>query len=194
LPQGGAPSAGAGPSLWQRIYPFSDYNLGRHIEATLSRCSQCDPSIPLSDNDRILIGYYERLTIWSLGGAGGAGESIVVGAGTRGAATGGSGGFNALQKIFEIQRGKGNFGIGQLTVGQADVIGRAFVGPNAVNLMRNGQVIGIRSQDGLRVFRFPSQKAGGQAAGRVQANIEEFFINAAGGKVQIRNAHIDIIP
>ena len=69
------------------------------------------------------------------------------------------------------------------------------MGPNnAVNLMRNGQVIGLRSQDGLRVFRFPSRKAGGQAAGQVQANIEEFFINSAGGKVQLRNAHIDIVP
>ncbi len=192
-PQGGAPSAGAGPSLWQRINPFSEYNWNRNWE-TISSCSGCDPSIPLSDNDRVLIGQFEQLTIWSIGGAGGVGGSVVVGAGTRGAASGGSGGFNALQKLFEIQRGRGNFGVGQLTVGQADEIGRAFVGPNAVNVIKSGQVIGIRSQDGLRVFRFPSQKAGGQAAGRVQANIEEFFINAAGGKVQIRNAHIDIIP
>jgi len=99
-----------------------------------------------------------------------------------------------LQKIFEIQRGKGNFGIGQLTRGQADEVGRAFVGQNAVDIVKGGKVIGVSSPDGLRVFRFPAAKTRGQAAGAVQANVEEFFINAAGKKVQVRNAHIDIVP
>ena len=99
-----------------------------------------------------------------------------------------------LQKILEIQRGKGNFGIGQLTRVQADELGRAFVGSDAVPIVRNGQQIGLRSSDSLRVFRFPAEKKSGQAAGRVQANIEEFFVDAAGNKVKVRNAHIDIIP
>ena len=99
-----------------------------------------------------------------------------------------------LEKVFEVQRGKGNFGIGQLTRGQADELGRAFVGSDAVPIVRNGQQIGLRSPEGLRVFRFPAEKKFGQAAGRVQANIEEFFVDAAGNKVKVRNAHIDIVP
>jgi len=45
----------------------------------------------------------------------------------------------------------------------------------------------------LRQFRFPAQKTSGVAAGKTQANIQEFFINAQGRKVEVRNAHIDII-
>lgn len=103
------------------------------------------------------------------------------------------GGFNALQKIFQIRRGTGNFGIGKLTASQADELGRAFVG-NGRAIMKGGKQAGIVSDDGLRVFRFPALKQRGQAAGQVQANIEEFFIDAAGKKHLIRNAHIDIVP
>jgi hypothetical protein len=57
---------------------------------------------------------------------------------------------------------------------------------------RKGAQIGFRSPDGLRVYRFPALKLRGQAAGRVQANIEEFTVGADGRMVRIRDAHIDI--
>jgi len=70
--------------------PFSDYNLRRHHEK-ISDCPACGKDArPLTENDVILLDYYERLTVWSLGGAGGIGESVVVGAGTRAAARGAS--------------------------------------------------------------------------------------------------------
>ena len=98
-----------------------------------------------------------------------------------------------LQKIFEIKRTKGNFNIGSLKADEAAELGRSFVGPDAVNIVKNGKVIGFRTPDGLRQFRFPAKKLRGQAKGKTQANIEEFFINAEGDKIRIRNAHIDII-
>ena len=100
---------------------------------------------------------------------------------------------DTLQKIFQIQRNKGNFNIGSLTSDKATELGRSFVGPNAVNIVRKGKIIGFQSPDGLRQFRFPAKKLGGRAAGKTQANVEEFFVNAKGKRIKIRNAHIDII-
>ena len=99
----------------------------------------------------------------------------------------------ALQTIIDFQRRKGNFSIGQLTARQADDLGQAFVGPNAVNIVKNGKVIGVRSANGLRQYRFPAEKIYGQAGGSVQANIEEFVLSASGKKSLVRNGHIDIV-
>jgi hypothetical protein len=54
--------------------------------------------------------------------------------------------------------------------------------------------IGRAATDSLKVFRYPSIKEGGVAAGSIQANFEEFLIDAAGNKIRIRNAHVDIEP
>ena len=111
-----------------------------------------------------------------------------------GAGRGPDGPSNTLQKIFEIKQGKGNFGIGKLSAEEASSLGRAFVGDGAVEILdrSTGAAIGVRSADSLRIFRFPALKSRGLAAGRRQANIEEFFINESGKKVQVRNAHIDV--
>ena len=79
-----------------------------------------------------------------------------------------------------------------MTAEYADEVGKAWVGPNARPIVKNGQVIGYISQDGTKVYRFPALKHSGIAKGRVQANLEEFCINEQGQRVKIRNGHIDI--
>jgi len=97
-----------------------------------------------------------------------------------------------IQKVFEFRLTKGNFSLGSLSRQEAIEVGRAFVGEGAIEITKNGRAIGMRSADGLKVFRFPAQKVRGQAAGRTQANLEEFFIDEAGRKIQIRNGHINV--
>lgn len=48
----------------------------------------------------------------------------------------GRGADDTLQKIFEVQRGKGNLDLGSMSGEKADKIGRAWVGDNAKPLMR----------------------------------------------------------
>jgi len=100
---------------------------------------------------------------------------------------------DVTQGLKDIKAGKGDFGLGEMTIDDARKLGEAFVGPDSVPIKKGDKVIGFRSEDGTKVFRFPAEKTRGQAAGKVQANIEEFTINAQGKKKQVRNAHIDII-
>jgi RHS repeat-associated protein len=97
---------------------------------------------------------------------------------------------DTLQKIFEVQRGKGDFGIGSMSASKADKIGRSWVGDGATPLMENGKQIGLVSSDRSRVYRFPSEKV---KSGRYQANIEEITTSRTGQRTRVRNAHIDII-
>ena len=60
-----------------------------------------------------------------------------------------------LQKIFEIKKTQRNFNIGSLKADEAAELDRSFVDPDAVNIFKNGKVVGFRAPDGLRQFRFP---------------------------------------
>lgn len=122
-----------------------------HFE-DISDCPACDPSVPLSHDDEILIGYYEQLTIWSLGGAGGVGESVVVGAGTRGAARGGAlFGQASVISVFAHGPHAGR------TIGEvAQGLRAGTISPNSLPVgyvVRNGQAIALNNRSLLALRR-----------------------------------------
>ena len=78
--------------------------------------------------------------------------------------------------------GQGNIGIGQVrTIDAANQLGRSFVGPNATQTAKF-----LRSEDGLRLFRFPTRKN----SGITQANFES---RAANSGPFTTNAHLTVI-
>jgi RHS repeat-associated protein len=87
--------------------------------------------------------------------------------------------------LREALAGKSNFGLGEATASQADVVGKAWVGEDA-ELASDGKT--LVSKDGLRQYRPPSYKP---KLGRVQANLEARL--KPEGQWQ-SNAHIDIVP
>jgi filamentous hemagglutinin len=85
--------------------------------------------------------------------------------------------------LREAAVGKGNFGVGSLTAGEADAVGEAWVGSGARTASG-----GIRvSADGLRQFRPATMKPN---LGRVQANLE-WRLQPSGAWQG--NGHIDIV-
>lgn len=92
--------------------------------------------------------------------------------------------------LREAVRGKGNFGIGNATVNQADTLGYAWAGEGA-QWSSSGKA--LVSADGLRQYRPANFKPGnvGKTFGKVQANLEWRLKNS--GEWQ-GNAHIDITP
>ena len=72
--------------------------------------------------------------------------------------------------LRDAARGKGNFGIGSATSEQADVMGRAWVGSGS---RENSSGNALISRDGLRQYRFPSEKPNSNHAPTgTQANFE----------------------
>ncbi|MFI5779607.1 hypothetical protein [Nocardia sp. NPDC051570] len=85
--------------------------------------------------------------------------------------------------VRDAAKGKGNFGIGDGTVQEAEAAGRAWVGPNA-KVASDGKT--LVSEDGLRQFRPPSFKPN---LGRYQSNFE--WRNVANGQWQ-GNGHLNV--
>lgn len=83
--------------------------------------------------------------------------------------------------------GKGNFSMGTATKLEADTLGKAWVG-EGYRMMSKGK--GLVSADGLRTYRFPSEKTSSFATTGVQANFERLNID---GKV-ISKGHLNILP
>jgi len=84
--------------------------------------------------------------------------------------------------------GKGNYGLGKATKAEADELGKAWVGPS-YRSTSDGK--GLVSQDGLRIYRFPSEKPNSPYASTgVQANFES---KELGIRESISNGHLDII-
>ncbi len=81
--------------------------------------------------------------------------------------------------------GKGNFGLGSSGLQDALRLGESWVGSGARSLS-NGK--GMISQDGLRVFRYPSYKPN---LNKIQGNFERYL---PGSRRPIGNGHLDIIP
>ncbi|HEY1846803.1 MAG TPA: hemagglutinin repeat-containing protein [Buttiauxella sp.] len=82
---------------------------------------------------------------------------------------------------------KGNFGLGNATANEANVLGEAWVGPG-YRISKDGT--SWVSADGLRVYRPPSAKPNStQATTGVQANFEQ---KLAPGERPISNGHLDI--
>lgn len=89
--------------------------------------------------------------------------------------------------LRDAASGKGNFGIGIATSEQADVLGRAWVGSGA---RQNSSGNALISRDGLRQYRFPSEKPNSPYASTgVQANFESR--STPDGR-WTNNAHLDI--
>lgn len=71
------------------------------------------------------------------------------------ASVAGNEGFDSFKAITKAATGKGNFSIGTATKLEADTLGKAWVG-EGYRMMSNGK--GLVSADGLRIYRFPSEK------------------------------------
>ncbi len=97
-----------------------------------------------------------------------------------------------MTALAKIRTQKGNFNLGRMKAKDAHRLGKSFVGPGYLPIMRKNKVIGYKSKDGLRQYRFPKKKKNGQAAGSTQANLEVFAKNKSGKYFKIKNAHIDI--
>jgi RHS repeat-associated protein len=97
----------------------------------------------------------------------------------------GSSKFDPVAAITKAALGKGNFGIGVANRAQADALGKAFVG-DGYREMSGGK--GLVSKDGLRTYRFPSEKDTPYSGTGVQANFER---KDSQGNV-ISNGHLDV--
>ena len=87
-------------------------------------------------------------------------------------------------------KGKGNFGIGSGTREQADAMGKAWVGKDAIRASDGKTLV---SKDGLRQYRPPTSKPNSkQASTGTQANFERRFEGQRSKKWQ-GNAHMDIM-
>jgi hypothetical protein len=96
-----------------------------------------------------------------------------------------------LQTIFELRTKKGNFTIASRTRGQAEELGRAWVGPNAKQTVTTeGEKI-LLSTDGLRQYRFPTLKQSGPHKGQYVGNLEEWPPSGKTGK-PIRDVHVPV--
>lgn len=84
--------------------------------------------------------------------------------------------------------GKGNFGIGQATAQEAEMMGKAWVGQN-YRVASDGKT--LVSSDGLRTFRPPSLKNSPYATTGVQANFERMEM-VRNRPASIGNAQLDI--
>lgn len=89
----------------------------------------------------------------------------------------------AIGILRDAVKGKGNFGLGEASAGDADALGEAWVGSGA-RLASDGKT--LVSQDGLRQYRPPSYKPG---VGKTQANFESRQVPQ--GQWQ-SNGHLDI--
>ena len=85
--------------------------------------------------------------------------------------------------LREAAPGKGNFSLGTTTGGEADALGKAWVGEGYM-VASDGQT--LVSLDRLRQYRPPSYKP---RLGRYQANLEQ---RQPGQTQWYLNAHIDI--
>jgi filamentous hemagglutinin len=90
--------------------------------------------------------------------------------------------------LRDIAKNKGNFGLGNATMAEADVLGKSWVG-EGYKIARDGST--LVSSDGLRTYRPPSPKNSPQAITGVQANFEQLEIVRGRLKV-MSNAHLDI--
>ncbi|OOS03542.1 hypothetical protein B0189_09220 [Moraxella cuniculi] len=94
--------------------------------------------------------------------------------------------------LREASRGKGNFGIGQATRSEADLLGKAWVGKN-YKVASDGKT--LVSADGLRQYRPPTTKNSPYATTGVQANFETIELVKVKGvwkRKIMRNAHLNI--
>jgi hypothetical protein len=93
--------------------------------------------------------------------------------------------YDISAKFREIKLTKGNFGVGNANWSDADKIGKLWAGDGAI-LMSDGK--GLRSLDGLKVYRFPAKKNNGLTQANLEwrgSNLDQY---GTGG-----NAHITII-
>jgi len=103
-----------------------------------------------------------------IGAGSGAGARAIISAEGRVAATTEVAEMSGM--LRDAARGKGNFGIGSATSEQADVMGRAWVGSGS---RKNSSGNALISRDGLRQYRFPSEKPNSHHAPTgIQANFE----------------------
>lgn len=71
--------------------------------------------------------------------------------------------------LRDAAKGKGNFGLGEATAAQSEVLGEAWVG-EGYNIASDGRT--LVSKDGLRQYRPPSTKNSPYATSGVQSNFE----------------------
>jgi YD repeat-containing protein len=91
--------------------------------------------------------------------------------------------------LRDASSGKGNFSLGTSTAEDAQVLGEAWVGPGA---RETSDGSGMVSSDGLRVYRFPSEKPNSPYANTgVQANFESKMTPTAR---PYANGHLNISP
>lgn len=178
-----------GGSLWRRPGSFATVHqamvgpsdartsagqmVGEQLATELSQ--------PHSAEDVVL---YTAIAMSAGIGAGAGGRAMV----SAEARVGGAKGVAEMSGMLrDAARGKGNFGIGNATSEQADVMGRAWVGSGASQSSSGNALI---SRDGLRQYRFPSDKPNSaHASTGVQANFESRSI--PGGR-WTNNANLDV--
>ncbi|GHU15428.1 hypothetical protein AGMMS50225_28660 [Betaproteobacteria bacterium] len=106
------------------------------------------------------------------------------------AVKGGIGVAEQIGILRDAAKGKGNFGLGQATASEADVLGRLRVDPN-YRIASDGKT--LVSSDGMRTYRPPSPQKSSHATTGVQANFERLEI-VGGRRSVISNGHLDITP
>ena len=107
------------------------------------------------------------------------------------AATKGAPERDPLDIIMSAQKaGKGNTGIGSGTFSEAWSAGRSWVGTNPNPLYNKARdIIGLKSEDGLRAFRIGFKPSWNQ----FQANFQQNILNERTGRaIQLFNAHLSI--
>lgn len=91
-----------------------------------------------------------------------------------------------------------DYGIsGRSTYQEANRLGKIWVGDDFTEMKLNGNqgesIIGWLSSDGLRAYRFPSEKGSKYAETGIQANFETYKVNPVTNKKEkIGNAHLNI--
>ena len=92
--------------------------------------------------------------------------------------------------------GNTNYSIkGISTHEESSRLGRLWVGDNYSVVTKGDVVVGWNSEDGLRGYRFPTQKPNSNYAETgIQANFETYKINPINNKKEkIGNAHLNIM-
>ena len=101
-----------------------------------------------------------------------------------------------LQEVVEHLGSNLNYRVrGVSTYEESNRLGRLWVGENYSVVKKGGVEIGWNSADGLRGYRFPTQKRNSNYAETgVQANFETYKINSINNrKEKIGNAHLNIM-
>ena len=101
-----------------------------------------------------------------------------------------------LQEVVEQLGSNTNYSIkGISTHEESSRLGRLWVGDNYSVVTKGDVVVGWNSEDGLRGYRFPTQKPNSNYAETgIQANFETYKINPINNKKEkIGNAHLNIM-